>query len=132
MLMMEEELMQTDARADLYTRDINPVGDVALLATGLAVVASCNNIPSYNTPTPVYGHAAPSVSRSLFFKNTNPAQYDFNWEVKDEYSGNDFGHQESRNGYDTQGAHYVLQLDGWLRRVDYIVNGDSGFVTQVN
>ncbi|XP_076036595.1 uncharacterized protein LOC143022331 [Oratosquilla oratoria] len=124
MLMMEEELMQTDARADLYTRDINPVGDVALLATGLAVVASCNSIPSYNPPTPVYGHAAPATS--------SPAQYDFNWEVKYEYSGNDFGHQESRNGYDTQGAHYVLQLDGWLRRVDYIVNGDSGFVTQVN
>ncbi|XP_076036623.1 uncharacterized protein LOC143022355 [Oratosquilla oratoria] len=58
--------------------------------------------------------------------------HDFNGRLKDEYSGNDFGHQESRDGYDTQGAYYVLQPDGRLRRVDYTVNGDSGFVAQVN
>ncbi|XP_076036651.1 pro-resilin-like [Oratosquilla oratoria] len=96
---------------------------VFLLAV-LAIVATCDNSP-YTPPPPVYGRGpAPAPS--------GPAQYDFNWEVKDEYSGNDFGHQESRDGYDTQGAYYVLQPDGRLRRVDYTVNGDSGFVAQVN
>ncbi|XP_076036468.1 cuticle protein-like [Oratosquilla oratoria] len=95
-----------------------------VLLAALAAVATCDSIPSYNPPAPTYGQAAPAPS--------GPAQYDFNWEVKDEYSGNDFGHQESRDGYDTQGAYYVLQPDGRLRRVDYTVNGDSGFVAQVN
>ncbi|XP_076036629.1 cuticle protein 8-like [Oratosquilla oratoria] len=98
--------------------------DFVVLLAALAVVATCDSIPSYNPPAPTYGRAAPAPS--------GPAQYDFNWEVKDEYSGNDFGHQESRDGYDTQGAYYVLQPDGRLRRVDYTVNGDSGFVAQVN
>lgn len=60
-----------------------------------------------------------------------PAQYDFNWVVRDDYSGNDFGHQESRDGYDTKGSYYVQLPDGRLQTVQYYVNGDSGFVADV-
>ncbi|XP_076059587.1 uncharacterized protein LOC143036224 [Oratosquilla oratoria] len=68
---------------------------------------------------PAYGHPAP------------PPQYDFNYAVKDDYSGNDFGHQEARDGYDTQGSYYVQLPDGRLQKVSYIVNGDSGYVAEV-
>jgi len=51
--------------------------------------------------------------------------------VKDDPSGNDFGHQESRNGYDTQGSYYVQLPDGRLQQVNYNVNGDSGYVAEV-
>ncbi|XP_042886057.1 cuticle protein 18.6-like [Penaeus japonicus] len=74
---------------------------------------------------PAYGYAAPTAAPA-------PAKYDFNYAVKDEYSGNDFGHQESRDGYDTQGSYYVQLPDGRLQKVTYTVNGDSGYVAEVS
>ncbi|XP_069164117.1 uncharacterized protein [Procambarus clarkii] len=60
-----------------------------------------------------------------------PAKYDFTYIIKDEQSGNDFGHQESSDGYNTQGSYYVQLPDGRLQRVTYTVSGDSGYVAQV-
>ncbi|XP_053650923.2 cuticle protein 7-like [Cherax quadricarinatus] len=77
--------------------------------------------PGYGAPTPVFISSGPEA----------PPRYDFNYAVKDEYAGNDFGHQESRDGYDTKGSYYVQLPDGRLQTVTYYVNGDSGFVAQV-
>ena len=52
--------------------------------------------------------------------------------MKDDYSGNNYGHQETRDGYNTQGTYYVLLPDSRLQRVDYTVSKDSGFVAQVS
>nr|XP_027213846.1 pro-resilin-like [Penaeus vannamei] len=71
---------------------------------------------------PGYDYSAPS----------SPAKYNVNYAVKDDYSNNDFGHQEARDGYDTQGSYYVLLPDGRLQKVTYYVNGDSGFVAEVS
>ncbi|XP_037793847.1 pro-resilin-like [Penaeus monodon] len=79
--------------------------------------------PSYNPPAPSYNAPAPAP--------VGPARYDFNYAVKDDYSGNDFGHQEARDGYDTQGTYYVQLPDGRLQTVNYNVNGDSGFLADV-
>ena len=62
----------------------------------------------------------------------SPPKYDFNYAVKDDYSGNDFGHQEARDGYDTQGSYYVQLPDGRLQKVTYTVNGDSGYLAEVS
>ncbi|XP_037791699.1 cuticle protein 19.8-like [Penaeus monodon] len=56
--------------------------------------------------------------------------YNFNYAVNDAF-GNDFGHQEGRDGYNTQGSYYVQLPDGRLQRVTYTVNGDQGYVAQV-
>ncbi|XP_064111955.1 pro-resilin-like isoform X1 [Macrobrachium nipponense] len=85
--------------------------------------------PSYNAPAPTYG--APSPSYNAPAAAQGPAQYDFNYAVKDDYSGNDFGHQESRDGYNTQGSYYVQLPDGRRQKVTYTVNGDSGYVAEV-
>ncbi|XP_047472546.1 cuticle protein 18.6-like [Penaeus chinensis] len=74
---------------------------------------------------PAYGYAAPTPAPA-------PAKYDFNYAVKDDYSGNDFGHQEARDGYDTQGSYFVQLPDGRLQKVTYTVNGDSGYVADVS
>ncbi|XP_068216730.1 pro-resilin-like [Palaemon carinicauda] len=81
----------------------------------VVAVASADSVPSYHAPAPA-----------------GPAQYNFNYAVKDDYSGNDFGHQEGRNGYDTQGSYYVQLPDGRLQKVDYGVNGDSGYLAEVS
>ncbi|XP_042858771.1 pro-resilin-like [Penaeus japonicus] len=85
--------------------------------------------PSYNPPAPVYNPPTPAYSAPA---PSGPAQYDFNYAVKDDYSGNDFGHQESRDGYDTQGTYYVQLPDGRLQTVTYTVNGDSGYIADVS
>ncbi|XP_066961945.1 pro-resilin-like [Macrobrachium rosenbergii] len=93
---------------------------IAKTCVALAIVAVVLGAPSH----PPYGYAPqPSYEE--------PAKYDFNYAVKDDYSGNDFGHEEARDGYDTQGSYYVLLPDGRLQRVSYNVNGDSGFVAEV-
>ncbi|XP_066989135.1 cuticle protein 21-like [Macrobrachium rosenbergii] len=98
-----------------------PAPKVIVLLAVMAV-ASADSVPSYRAPAPSYHAPAP----------TGPAQYNFNYAVKDDYSGNDFGHEEGRNGYDTQGSYYVQLPDGRLQKVDYVVKGDSGYLAQVN
>ncbi|XP_037793938.1 pro-resilin-like [Penaeus monodon] len=92
-----------------------------LILSAFVVGVFGSSLPSY-TPAPSYNAHAP----------TGPAQYDFNYAVNHDYSNNDFGHQENRNGYDTQGAYFVLLPDGRVQRVSYNVNDDSGYVAQVS
>ena len=47
-------------------------------------------------------------------------------------SSNEFGHQETRDGDDTRGSYYVQLPDGRLQTVKYFVDGDSGYVAEVN
>jgi len=41
-----------------------------------------------------------------------PANYQFQWGVLDSYTGNDFGQEEARSGYNTDGEYRVLLPDG--------------------
>ncbi|XP_076059433.1 pro-resilin-like [Oratosquilla oratoria] len=94
----------------------------------LALVRGDSFIPSgYNVPRP----PPPPPSAYQPYGPTAPARYDFDWAVNDAASGNDFGHQESRDGDHTQGSYYVLLPDGRLQRVNYNVQGNSGFVAEV-
>ncbi|XP_069975748.1 pro-resilin-like [Penaeus vannamei] len=58
-------------------------------------------------------------------------QYSIQYAVRDESSGNNFGHQEDRDGYRTQGLYYVELPDNRVQKVTYYVDGKSGFVAQV-
>nr|XP_027234313.1 cuticle protein 18.6-like isoform X2 [Penaeus vannamei] len=106
-----------------------------LVLFAVVAVALGSTVPSYNTPAPSYSAPAPSYRAPSPSYNapapSGPAQYDFTYAVRDDYSGNDYNHQENRNGYDTQGAYYVLLPDGRVQRVAYTVNGDSGYVAEV-
>ncbi|XP_066948541.1 pro-resilin-like [Macrobrachium rosenbergii] len=80
-------------------------------------------------------YAAPggsSEEHSFESFESGEAKYDFNWAVRDESSENDFGHQEARDGENTQGSYYVRLPDGRLQTVKYFVEGDSGYVAEVN
>ncbi|KAK4310913.1 hypothetical protein Pmani_017548 [Petrolisthes manimaculis] len=61
---------------------------------------------------------------------SSEAIYEFNYGVKD-YSGNNFGHQEARDGDNTKGSYSVQLPDGRRQTVTYYVDGDSGFVADV-
>ncbi|XP_046490882.1 pro-resilin-like [Neodiprion pinetum] len=57
-------------------------------------------------------------------ENSEPAKYDFQYEVKDNYD-NDFGHQESRDGDDTKGMYFVLLPDGRKQIVEYTADQEG-------
>ncbi|XP_063884709.1 uncharacterized protein LOC135113382 [Scylla paramamosain] len=81
-------------------------------------------------PTPSYHAPRPSYHAPAQYADVSP-HYNTQYAVKDDYSGNDFGAQEARDGYSTQGSYYVLLPDGRLQRVTYHVDGDSGYVADV-
>ncbi|XP_047472525.1 cuticle protein 19.8-like [Penaeus chinensis] len=66
-----------------------------------------------------------------YVRNAPHTQYQYFYQVRDDTSGVDFGHQESRKGHQTQGSYHVRLPDGRLQRVAYTVTGDSGFRARV-
>jgi hypothetical protein len=79
-------------------------------------------------PAPVY-KAAPSYAEPSYADV--PAKYDWEYAVKDDYTNNDFGAKESRDGYLTNGKYYVALPDGRLQTVTYVVDGGAGYVPVV-
>ncbi|XP_042866882.1 pro-resilin-like [Penaeus japonicus] len=76
-----------------------------------------------------FGH--PESAYSVPVDPEKPAKYSFNYQVQDDASENDFGHQEARDGPDTQGSYQVQLPDGRLQKVSYTVSVDSGYVADV-
>jgi len=60
-----------------------------------------------------------------------PASYTYSWAVKDDYTNNNYGQDEKRDGYATSGSYYVALPDGRLQKVSYTVDGDGGYVAEV-
>ena len=60
-----------------------------------------------------------------------PALYTYQYSVKDDYTNNNFGTEEKRDGNTAQGSYYVSLPDGRLQRVAYSVIGDAGYVADV-
>ena len=59
-----------------------------------------------------------------------PQPYSFEYEVKDD-EGNDYGHKEESDGRRVEGEYRVLLPDSRVQTVTYYVEGDSGFVADV-
>ncbi|XP_066948381.1 cuticle protein 7-like [Macrobrachium rosenbergii] len=78
-----------------------------------------------------YSYYAPQESSEESYESTE-AKYDFDFAVKHDYTGANFGHRESRDGSETQGSYYVQLPDGRLQTVRYYVDGDSGYVAEVS
>ncbi|KAG4073930.1 hypothetical protein HA402_014135 [Bradysia odoriphaga] len=77
---------------------------------------------SYNAPSfaPQSSYGAPAADSGYGgYGNNEPARYNFEYNVQDYQSGNDFGHMESRDGDRTTGRYYVLLPDGRKQIVNY-------------
>jgi len=60
-----------------------------------------------------------------------PAVYNWEYAVKDDYTSNDFGAKENRDGYLTNGMYFVALPDGRIQTVTYTVDGGNGYVPVV-
>ncbi|CAH1107307.1 unnamed protein product [Psylliodes chrysocephalus] len=56
---------------------------------------------------------------------SEPANYQFSYHVDDPPSGNDFGHEEQRQGDVAKGKYFVLLPDGRLQTVEYTADSDG-------
>ena len=75
-------------------------------------------------------HHAPAYKPAPAYEG--PANYNFAYAVADDYSGVNFGHNEARDGYATNGQYNVLLPDGRTQTVTYNVGDDySGYVADV-
>ncbi|XP_069972532.1 pro-resilin-like [Penaeus vannamei] len=96
-----------------------------LLLLSLAAIVAADSREVYRPPREI------SEESSEESYESSEAKYSFNWAVSDDSSSNEFGHQEARDGDDTQGSYYVQLPDGRLQTVKYFVDGDSGYVAEV-
>ncbi|XP_063601183.1 pro-resilin-like [Penaeus indicus] len=95
-----------------------------LLVFALVAFASADKRPPFS-----YG--VPQSTEEDSGEESAPPKYEFQYGVKDGYSGVDFAHGESHDEDETQDF-YTLQLPGGhLQRVTYYVDGDDGYVADV-
>ncbi|XP_076064416.1 cuticle protein 19-like [Oratosquilla oratoria] len=57
--------------------------------------------------------------------------FEFAYAVKDDYSGNDFSHDEKSDGDVTSGSYRVLLPDGRTQIVTFTADHHNGYVAQV-
>ncbi|XP_037086767.1 cuticle protein 7-like [Pollicipes pollicipes] len=107
---------------------------VFIIAAVVAVVAADSPPPSrYPAPAPSYPTPAPKYApyKPVEEYPPVPPKYAYGYEVQDKYTGADFGQEEARDGYLTQGSYRVALPDGRIQTVTYKSEGDAGFVADV-
>ncbi|XP_043214389.1 pro-resilin-like [Amphibalanus amphitrite] len=87
---------------------------------------------SYGAPqgSASQSYGAPQTSYGAGQEEFPPQPYSFEYEVKDD-EGNDYGHKEESDGTRVEGEYRVLLPDTRVQTVTYYVEGDSGFVADV-
>ena len=96
---------------------------VAILA--LAGIVAASPIPDDTAP------ARQPVPPSYKEYPSAPATYTYSWAVKDDYSNNNYGQEETRNDAVTSGSYYVFLPDGRTQKVTYSVDGYGGYQAEV-
>merc|ERR1711910_276184 len=93
-----------------------------------SVVADSPPPPAYKPapPPPAY-KPAPAYKEPAY----GPVSYSYDWAVKDDYSGNNYGQTETRNDKSTVGSYYVALPDGRTQKVSYTVDAYGGYVAEV-
>ena len=62
---------------------------------------------------------------------STPPKYQYEWQVNDDYSKNNYGHNEERDGAQTVGSYFVLLPDGRTQKVSYTVDAYGGYKAEV-
>ncbi|KAG8226213.1 hypothetical protein J437_LFUL006314 [Ladona fulva] len=84
--------------------------------------------PRNGSPSPKYGPPGFSNGSPIGAGEdplAQPASYKFDYKVKDDEAGLDFGHEEAREGDEATGKYYVLLPDGRTMIVTYVANNDG-------
>ncbi|CAL4126077.1 unnamed protein product, partial [Meganyctiphanes norvegica] len=94
----------------------------ALMAVAVMGAPRPDSPPSYGLP--------PSYHAPSYKEPGMP--FDFAYAVKDDYTGNDFAHDESSDGHVTSGSYRVALPDGRTQIVTYTADHENGFNSEVS
>ncbi|XP_040573937.1 uncharacterized protein [Lepeophtheirus salmonis] len=102
----------------------------------LTVVIADHPAPAPYHPAPAPYHPAPAYKPAPYHPapsyKEDPAVYQYQYAVSDEYAGLNFGADEARDGYSTQGKYSVALPDGRIQTVSYnVADAYSGYVADV-
>merc|ERR1712106_929933 len=89
--------------------------------------------PVVYRPAPIVYKPAPGPAYKPVAAYVEPAYaqdglYTFEYAVKDDYTSNDFGAKEGRDGANANGKYVVALPDGRIQTVTWTVDGASGYV----
>ncbi|XP_064087364.1 cuticle protein 19-like [Macrobrachium nipponense] len=87
-----------------------------------ALVAVACAAPAPDAPP--YGHPPPSYKEPGM-------PFEFAYAVKDDYTGNDFAHNEKSDGHVTSGSYRVALPDGRTQIVTFTADHHGGYVADV-
>ncbi|XP_040582959.2 uncharacterized protein [Lepeophtheirus salmonis] len=103
----------------------------AILAVAMSAPADPYRPAPYH-PAPAPYHPAPAPYHAAPSYKEEPAVYQYQYGVSDEYAGLNFGADEARDGYSTQGKYSVALPDGRIQTVSYnVADAYSGYVADV-
>ncbi|XP_037804343.1 cuticle protein 18.6-like [Penaeus monodon] len=88
-----------------------------------ALVAVASAAPRPDSP-PVYGAPPPTYKQPGM-------PFEFAYAVQDDYSGNNYAHQETSDGQVTSGSYRVALPDGRTEIVEFTADHDNGYVANV-
>ncbi|XP_047482586.1 cuticle protein 21-like [Penaeus chinensis] len=94
---------------------------IIFVVGALAAVASA--VPRPDSP-PVYGAPPPTYKQPGM-------PFEFAYAVQDDYSGNNYAHQQTSDGHVTSGSYSVALPDGRTEIVEFTADHDNGYVANV-
>ncbi|XP_022906859.2 pro-resilin-like isoform X1 [Onthophagus taurus] len=87
---------------------------------------------NYNSISNAYLPASYSRSENSYEDDhSEPANYNFQYDVQDNQHGNDYGHEETRHEDNAQGKYSVVLPDGRKQTVEYTADSD-GFKPKIS
>ncbi|XP_068242480.1 uncharacterized protein [Palaemon carinicauda] len=96
------------------------------VAAAAALLIVCSFLCGVVTAGPANGYQPEPTYKE------EPKPYNFNYGVKDDYAGTDFGQNEYSDGKSVQGSYTVQLPDGRKQTVNYEADHYKGFVAEVS
>ncbi|KAK5639803.1 hypothetical protein RI129_010614 [Pyrocoelia pectoralis] len=123
-----EQVVQSGGCANIIFWDMIKIIYSTVLAC-LAVVHCEPPVPQYGPPISSYG--TPNYNADFNHEHGEPKSYEFGYQVKDDYTGNNYNRQETSDGNQVNGEYRVQLPDGRTQIVTYYADWQSGFHADV-
>jgi hypothetical protein len=98
-----------------------------------ALIAVASAIPQhyYQQPALVKSYQPAVVKKIAYEEPEAPANYDFEYSVHDDHTGDVKSHQEVAKDGNVEGYYTLIDADGYRRVVHYTASHEQGFVAKV-